>query len=435
MNQKVVNILWLLTDKVVKLGTTVYIFSLLAKNYTIAEFGEFNLALSIIAVFSAFSTFGLNGILVNEYIRNDGKSEETVTSALFIRIILGLFSYVSYTILVLFLISKNYENASIFIILGLKIIFSFTDSIRAWFESKVQMKYIIFSESLVMIISSLLKIILVVYDFKLVNIAYVFVFESLSISVISIYLYFIVKKNNFKFPKKETVFSLIKKGAPLIVASIAWIIYTRIDQMMIGVMISSEGVAYYAAASRLSDIFSVVPVIFITTIVPGILKLSKNDFKKEDEAFGKLYTIIYFISICLFVFIYFLSPWMIEILYGADYQRSTEILKVHAFSIVLVAFANISGRYFISRGLQKITMKRHLYGILINFGLNLSFIPIYGELGAAYATLISLILVNYIYDIFQSETRICFYLKTKAITFQNLISSITYFKKLFFTTK
>lgn len=43
------------------------------------------------------------------------------------------------------------------------------------------------------------------------------------------------------------------------------------------------------------------------------------------------------------------------------------------------------------------------------------FIPKYGINGAAYASLVAYITAFYLIDIFQKETRIIFYLKTKSL--------------------
>jgi O-antigen/teichoic acid export membrane protein len=124
----------------------------------------------------------------------------------------------------------------------------------------------------------------------------------------------------------------------------------------------------------------------------------------------------------LFVFIY--SNEIVYLLYGNEYIKSAKVLAIQFWIIVFVAMATISGKYFLNAGLQKITMKRHLFGLILNISLNYLMIPVYGIEGAAIASLISLILANYIFDSFTKDTRGVFFQKTKALTFFWIFESI-----------
>jgi len=66
-------------------------------------------------------------------------------------------------------------------------------------------------------------------------------------------------------------------------------------------------------------------------------------------------------------------------------------------------------------GLQKITMKRHILGIFLNIPLNYILIPQYGVEGAALASLVTLFLTCYLFDLIFKETRLVFYHKTKSL--------------------
>src|SRR5690606_21641257 len=97
------------------------------------------------------------------------------------------------------------------------------------------------------------------------------------------------------------------------------------------------------------------------------------------------------------------------------------VLALHIWSGIFIGIAVISGRYFVNEGLQKITMWRHLMGLIINIPLNFLFIKWFGIEGAAMATLVSLFISNYVLDFFARETRVVFIQKTRAFLMFSLI--------------
>lgn len=61
--------------------------------------------------------------------------------------------------------------------------------------------------------------------------------------------------------------------------------------------------------------------------------------------------------------------------------------------------------------------------MIVNIGLNIYLIPLIGIQGAAVATLLSYVVVGYIYDLVYRDTRISFRLKTYALYPNTLFGS------------
>jgi len=125
--------------------------------------------------------------------------------------------------------------------------------------------------------------------------------------------------------------------------------------------------------------------------------------------------------LCVAILTSFLSGWIIQTLFGAAYENSASVLTIYVWSSVFYAMAIVSGRYLINEGLQKVTMKRHLMGVILNVPLNLVMIPAFGIQGAAVASLVSLAVTNYLYDAISPITRICFKQKTKSVFMISLV--------------
>ena len=87
-----------------------------------------------------------------------------------------------------------------------------------------------------------------------------------------------------------------------------------------------------------------------------------------------------------------------------------------------------SGLWIISQGLNKWALLRNLAGAITNIILNLFMIPLYGALGASYATVISLIISSFLVHPLVPSLRPIFYLQFKSLT-HGLINLVRYFTR------
>ena len=92
-------------------------------------------------------------------------------------------------------------------------------------------------------------------------------------------------------------------------------------------------------------------------------------------------------------------------MYGKEYIQASEILKIHAWSIILMSLLVTSSKYILKINRQDIIFKRELMGLTSNIILNFLLIPRYGIKGAAWATLISYSVSSFFSNFFFKETR------------------------------
>lgn len=218
--------------------------------------------------------------------------------------------------------------------------------------------------------------------------------------------------------------SLLTDGWPLIISSAAWIVYTRIDQIMIGEMLNDQAVGYYSVAIKISDIATFVSTTIALSIIPTIIPLRKTNTALYHHRYQMTYDVVVGLMLLTAICTTFLSGLFINLLFGEPYADAASVLSIHIWSAIFIAMATVSGQYLINEGLQKITMRRHVAGVLINIPLNYLVIPVYGIEGAAFASLVSLAFSNYIFDAVTPITRICFIQKTRSFVAYGLIRNV-----------
>jgi O-antigen/teichoic acid export membrane protein len=166
-------------------------------------------------------------------------------------------------------------------------------------------------------------------------------------------------------------------------------IYSRIDQIMLFKMKGAKAVGYYAAAVKLTEIFNIIPVAFMTSI---FLLFSKY-FVTSQEKLEKTYKLSFkYLSTAIMpiaVGISILSEPIIRLIYGEQFLGSSLALRILIWSEVFVFLGSVHISILISVGLQKLDFIFTSSGAIVNIILNLLLIPHYGIVGASIATVIS----------------------------------------------
>lgn len=417
VNSVIKNIAWLFFDKILRMGVGVFVVVLLARYLGPEQFGLYNYTTALIALFGAFSALGLNAIVTRDLVIKENK-EKILASAFGLRLLGSFVAYIALVISIYFLRADDTLAKSLTIIMGLTLFFGSSDIIKYWFESQVASKYTVIIENTAFLIFAITKLILIYLKVPLIVFGYVLVLETLFVCIGLFYIYSYNSKSLKKwlFDAKEAKY-LLSESWPLIISGMAWVIYTKVDQIMIGQMLDDTQVGLYSAASRLSEIANFFPVIITFSVIPVILKLKNENLKLYNERFQQLYYVIVSLMVILAIIVTFLSKFIISLLYGEEYLASAQVLSIHFWIVVCTTLAVISGRYLVNQGLQRLTMYRHLVGVMLNLPLNYFMIPLYGIEGAAIASLCALFSANYIFDFFDKKTRFVFIQKTRALCF------------------
>ncbi len=120
------------------------------------------------------------------------------------------------------------------------------------------------------------------------------------------------------------------------------------------------------------------------------------------------------IALVIAIPVTFLSNPIVEVLFGHEYLEAGTILAIHIWTALFVFLGVASGKWFLAENRQILAFQRVLCGMGVNIVLNLLWIPQYGGVGAAMATLVSQAVAALLIDVIHKETRPMFRMKLKA---------------------
>ncbi|TLS69338.1 flippase [Photobacterium damselae subsp. damselae] len=422
------NTSWLLGERILRMGVSLFVGIWVARYLGPDKFGLFSYAQSFVLIFSAFSTLGLDGILIRELVKKEKNSNELLGTAFVLRFLGSIMMFVFISI-ALFFQSNNGETTWLIFIIASASFFQSFNVIDFYFQSQVLSKYVVFSNLFSLLISSIIKIILILNSAPLVLFAYVILLDSIILSSGYIYFYKNCKLEliNWKF-RKDLAFSLLKESWPLALSAIVVSIYMKIDQVMIQNIIGNDAVGQYSAAVRLSEAWYFIPVVITSSLFPSIINAKEKSNKLYIERFQHLSDLLLWGAISIAIPVTFMASDIINLLYGKQYNNAADVLVIHIWASIFVFMTVSSGKFLIADGFTNKIFYRNLLGVLVNVLLNYIVIPIYGITGAAVTTLISWIVAGYLYDLFDKEIMYMFRIKTKSFNIVRIIRNIWGYK-------
>ena len=421
------NVSWILIQNIYTMLIGLILTGIVARHYGTEGYGIINLALSFVSLFSFIAVFGTNHIIVNDLTEKKYEKGLVLGSNLFVRITLSVIALIISQLFSIFLYDGNINI--IILIFNINTILCSSDVIVYYAQSKIQNKYISISKIISTTVFSVMKIIVIIFDFNVTIYALTYLVETI---VYSILLYFSYKKikddNIIKWSiDKKYIFNLLQKSKYYALSALMVTIYLKIDQVMLGTIFSDKSqVGIYSAAVRIAEIWTFVPLSVITSYKPIIIKNKGENIDFYNISLQKLYNIIsvicfvFTIGICLF------GKLGIFILYGSNYLSAYIPLIILVFGIWIGTLGNIHYIWMTCENKEKYSLIYSFNGCITNIILNIILIPKYGIIGAAIATLISQVFSNIIAFLFIKEARCLSIMLLKSL---NPINGIKVLKK------
>ena len=411
------NTSWLLGERILRMGVSLFVGIYVARFLGPEKFGLLSYALGFVMLFVTIASFGLNEILVRELLQEKTQIKELLSTAFFIRV----FGFLMMGCIIIFALQftndDKYTHMMITII-TLSIFFQSFNVIDCYFQSQVQSKYVVIVQFIQLLITSLIKIFLIINKATLIWFAIVFLIDQalLAILLLSIFRW---KKEWFSVfsVRWELVTQLFTNAWPLIFSGMMVSIYMKIDLIMIKEMLDTKAVGIYAAAVKLCEVLYFLPVVVMSSLFPAIVEARKKDLIVYRKQVYRIYEIMIGATAIVAIITTFLADWIVYILYGSIYQEAATILQIYIWAFVFVSLGVVSSKYLVAENLQIYAMYRSILGAIINITLNWYLIPIYGIKGAAFATLITQIFVAYLFLFCFRSTRYNFWTVTSALTF------------------
>jgi O-antigen/teichoic acid export membrane protein len=403
---------WLMADKVLRLFVGLFVGVYVARYLGPEKFGILSFAMSFVALFGAFAKLGLDGIVVRNAVQDPESRDELLGTAFGLRMIGGLV-LLGVVFGAIQLTDSDPLTQFIVMIIAAGHVLQAFQVIEFYFQSQVMARLATIAGISGLITSAVIRLALIWSGASLVWFAWVVVVEHGLKGLVLAGLY--IRQRiplwhwRFRFGQAKM---LLRDSWPLILSGLVVMVYMRIDQVMIKMMLDNRAVGNYAAAVRLSEAWYFVPMAITQSLFPAILSAKKQSEKLYYDRLQKLYDLMVWLAIAVALPTTFLSGWVVNLLYGQEYSQSGGVLAIHIWAGVFVGIGVASGRWLLTENMQLFAFYRTLFGAIANVILNFILIPIWGIYGAAFSTLLSQMIASYLGYACSKRTFITFKMQT-----------------------
>lgn len=198
---------------------------------------------------------------------------------------------------------------------------------------------------------------------------------------------------------------LLKRSAWLWVSGIVSVIYLKIDIVMLGSIAGTEQAGIYAAASRLSELWYVFPATLAVRYYPDMLKAYEASWQGYLLKLRRFALLFFSAALAIAVLMSLTAEWIIMLLFGEAFNAAVTVLRIHIWAGCFIFVRYLIGQHLVITEQEPLSLFSHGMGALINVLLNLWWIPAYGIVGAAWATLISYAYASFFFLFFAKSTR------------------------------
>ncbi|ALM76386.1 flippase [Thermococcus barophilus] len=378
--------------------------AIIAREFSKAEYGVFNLALTILSIGLVIATLGFQNALPREVAfcreKMPEKVDRLISTAL---IIVAVNSFV----IMMFLIFGSSFIAQVFneerLVYALKVVafalpFSALTAViisasRGFgrVREKVYFQNVVYPVLWLILVLSLAALnlsftsIFWIYVLAQSVMFFVLFFEVFRVRIFEIKLYL-----DRKIGKE-----LVKFSIPLMLTGIAGFVMTWTDTLMLGYYKGSDVVGLYNAATPLARL---LPVFLSSSAFLYPAMVSPLYVQGEIEEMKRVYQVltkwVFLLTLPIFSLMFLFPETVINFFFGAKYFPAASALQILALGFMFHTFLGLNGLSLIVIKESRFVMYSTVISAVINVVLNALLIPLYGIEGAATATAVSYFVTN-----------------------------------------
>lgn len=201
-----------------------------------------------------------------------------------------------------------------------------------------------------------------------------------------------LKKSGFIRLKwsKAMAYKIIRDSYPFAVLTLLMAFYNKCDSIMIERLLpnGAEQSGVYASAFRLVDAANMIAYLFSVILLPLFANLIS---KKEDpKPIIKISThILLFVSIGFVIICQLYGHNLMSLMYNKHINESFNVFKILSFCFIPISMTYIFGTLLTANGSLKYLNIVATIGMVLNIAINLSLVPRFEALGAAYSSLVA----------------------------------------------
>ena len=375
---------WLIAQSVFQYVLSAVIGIIAARFLGPANYGILGYGVSLMAIFQAFCTLGLNDIQITNMVETPEDQGGIIGTALSLRLVSSTLSIGAIALAAWLTRPGEKLLLLVTVLQSLQLIFQSFDAMRLWFQKELLSKYTAIGSIVGNIACSAWRIVLLIQGAGVEWFALTSVIQMLANYLVVVPLFFTKAKIKLWF-SLEIAKRLLSRSWHFILSALTYAAAAHFSRLYLGGALGDETLGLYNAAYMIATMWLFVPLAIVDSALPVLLQTKKNN----PEAFYPRYQLtqmaVFGISVAAGIGLSILAPWVVNLLYGEAYAPAAGVLRIVAW---LGVFSNIgSGRsiWIQAEGKQSVVKYISLITAIASILFSIALIPPFGLTGAAIA--------------------------------------------------
>lgn len=399
------NAFWLIFEKGFTLFTGMVVGIYVARYLRPEAYGLLSYTISFVSVFAAVSTLGLDQVIVRELARAPHRKEELLGTGFVLKLV-GSVVLTFLMVASMFFMGHDAFTNSLIMVVALGEVFKAFEVVNYLFQSQVKSKPVVQLQIVINIVLALLKVGLVFMRAPLIWFAVVIPVGTALNAVGYVKSYRDSHGSPWRwFFRKDLAFTLLRESWPLALYGIALNIQARIDQVMLGKLMTNYEVGQYSVALKMIEIFGFIPMVLMNTFTPAVTRAKIEGEELYRDRLVNLYRLMFFAFLLTAIPLYLFAEDIIVLLYGFEYQAAGYLLSLFALRLFFSNMGVGKSVFIVNESLFKYSLLTVVIGACSNIALNYLLIPLYGMEGAIVASMLSFTISIFMVDLFFRATR------------------------------
>jgi len=182
----------------------------------------------------------------------------------------------------------------------------------------------------------------------------------------------------------------LRLGASMFLMRVMVLMHTAGNTFLLGLLVAPQQVAFFAAGEKLCRPIAWLLQPINTALLPRLSHLVEHSPDRAQQVAALTVLLQGVVGLALGAVIALMAPWLVDLLFGAEYRAAAGVLRVMAAIIPLVVInAALVSQWLIPHGLDRALNLVIVACAVLNLILALSLAPRFGALGMAWVTVVA----------------------------------------------
>ncbi len=387
------NSFWLFADQILRMALGLVVGVWMARHLGPENFGWLNYAIATVGVVGSLTSLGVGPIVVRELVRDPRATAGWLGTAWALR---TAGAAVGFLACVAIAMRQGAPAGSLVIIVAAGLVMQVPEVADLLFQARSAAKVSAWVRIIACVGANVLKVALILADAPLAWFAAAGVVE---LGLAAIGWWWAARRAGERWaqwrPERARLGALLRESWPLTLSGFAISAQAHADQLVLGALVGGEELGQYAAALRLVNVFTFVPMVVQTVAAPELTRAKRDDETLYRQRLHRLYRLMLGIFVLTAVPLILLGPPAVRLLYGSAYTGAAALIPWLVFRLFLTNYGVARGLFITNEGLFRFALLTSIAGAGLNLTLNFLLVPQWGARGAIVASLASFALTTF----------------------------------------